>query len=163
MHSAKKTNRGVTLLELVLAIAIILVLVFVGVRYYIIARAGYQVTRVVTNIDGIVNASYQWLKLTQGNFCGPAGESKNCSNAISMSALTTTTKLLPLEYATNPFDKGNPIQVGPEDSNPNHIKIIVSSMSAMACQTLLKKIGKKAITSKCVKATEGIHYFSGTF
>ena len=115
-------QRGNSLLEILLVIAVSSVLIVLAVRYFAVVELNMRVARAISQIDIITRASYQWLEYAR----------KPDFSEITNASLTTT-GLVTADDITNPW--GGMIAVG-AGSDSNHVRITLSGLSRYACENL---------------------------
>ena len=116
--------RGISLLELMLALVIIAMIVFTVTRYYSVTEENLKVTQAVEMINNIVKASYQWVE-GQPDF-------KN----ISIQALIDA-GLIPDSYKVNPWKGAVTI---PGSTLASVLTINMYDLPRTSCQNLLEKL-----------------------
>lgn len=151
-------NKGMTLLEMVLVLLVVLAIVFVSTRYYIMGRTGARVTQAMSQIDAMLEAAHTWLLGNTGTFCGsnPTPDSSgvncepfsNCNDPICTQKLISA-GLISQQLAKNPFpntqgDKGKYISVNPDKNNTNQLEMTIY-LPKQACNALLQRYKNKTV------------------
>lgn len=148
MDRAKQFNKGISLIELMLALAIIAILLVMATRYYVVARSEQQLNSGVEMVQAVQAASQKWL-VEHNDYAG-----------ISLSELINY-NLLPSKYTSNPW--GGVINVDAANNNAN-VKITFENIPASACGNLVQRINPTAaIPLSCVPTTTGLVNFIITY
>lgn len=123
-----KPQRGVTLIELMLSLVIIISLILVAIRYYQPVRSAYQVNKGIELTQGFINASNGWFELYR-NF--QAGQpDKAPSPGISINSLMMLA-LLPRTFAT------------PNSISPWHGNLTVQAVNATKVEFIFDDVPQK--------------------
>ncbi len=144
----RKSNNGISLLELLLVIALIGVITVLSVRYFVVVNSNLQVTRGVEVINRITRASYEWLTDNRyPNFANPE---------ITLSQLLNE-NLLAAADAHNPW--GGEVMVRP-GRNTRYVQVTLTAVPMPACQSLAKQVRtiNHVVTPACFGMT-----FQGEF
>ena len=145
-------NRGVTLMELMLALVVIAVLLFLAVRYYTVAREGAKVAQAISRIDMAVNASYKWLE----------GMNQTGFRTINADKLVDKGLLLKQDIK-NPWI-GTDMSIGPYAVDSDHVSIEYLGIPKTACQSLAAKLKEKTYKSNSECGLKNnAWYFLGVF
>lgn len=153
----KNKQLGVTLMELLLALVVIAVIMFMAIRYYTIAREGAKVSEAVTNVNAAVNASYEWMQgVNQADFTG-----------ISTTELINK-GLLVAQDIKNPWDSSQAMTITPYPNQTNYVAITYTGIPQTACENLkqrfyakVKEIGGSPASTCAQSGNEW--YFRGGF
>lgn len=128
-----RKNHGVTLMELMLALVVIVVLMFMAVRYYSVARENVKVAETVHRINLAVDASYKWLE----------GQNQKDFTGITAQKLVDT-GLLSEQDTVNPwggrFDK---IVINGFPGAEQYVAIGYYGLPKTVCQSLKQKFMDK--------------------
>src|SRR3989344_2445070 len=143
----------VSLLELMLSLAIIALIFGMTFRYFSVSSLNGKVSRALSQIHLLTEASYTWLKAqNQPNFSEDT--QINDSQTISMQALIDA-DLIPSNNNITQDPWSGVIEVSP-GSNPQYVKITLPHLPIKACNNLstrLKTIAHSQI-SGCVEDGE---------
>ena len=121
-----RKQHGITLLETILAIVVSGLMVVLAVRYYDAAHLNTEVTQASSQMNKIIQVSYEWLQgQRQADFEGS-------DNAIDIDKLVDA-GLLTENDETDPW--GGTITVAPGD-DPNYVSITLPSTPEKACRSL---------------------------
>lgn len=140
-------NKGITLLELMLSLAIIAIILVMATRYYEIVHSTEQTNDASNMIQAIRAGSQRWLLSNQ-----------DFSN-ISITAMQNL-NLLPQTFSDNPW--GSTMTVSPASGDTSKIQIEMKDMPLSACENLLSRFSAAASTVNCV-IHENLADFIGTF
>jgi len=143
-------QRGISLLELMLALLVIVAVLFVVSQYFRTARENLRITQAVEMVNAIAKASYTWL---EGN---PNFNSNltNCSGGTSSPTLICTlvaAGLLPAQYANvatvNPWQQA--VNAYGRGSDPSQLEIVMYIGLPDSCYNLLYKLQGSVDTIYC--------------
>ena len=127
-------NKGISLLEIILALAVIGVICVIAVRYFFIASNNLRVTRAVAQIQQLSKASYEWLQVKEQADFGAE------DSAISVDHLWDA-GLITAQDKKDPW--GGKVRVAP-GSNPVDLAITLTHVPEKACLALRQKMKKIA-------------------
>lgn len=170
MPSRLHKSQAITLVEMLLALLVLGILLFVAARFYVNVRENAKVSDAAARVNTIIHASYEWLTGTsQANFCG-AGSSGGCSGSeqISVKKLLDL-KLINPSIAENPFGSNAPqVSVMPATANYDYITITYQDVSPAACAKLVDKLKSKArvinnVPQISCQTVNSVQVFQGTF
>lgn len=125
---------GISLLEVLLAVAIGATIITMSVRYFTVTQRNSHVLQAMQQIKLIAHSSYAWLsEQKQPNFSdSPSGT--NISRDLLVEA-----KLLPENTQYNPW--GGDITLAPSTRDPSYITITMSGLpNGFACQNLKHRL-----------------------
>ncbi len=129
-------QKGITIVELLLGIAIAAVIITISVRYFFTAEENMRVEESIGLIKNITQASFDWrAQQRQPDFDAP--EIISIENLLSLGLIHPEEKL-------NPW--GGEITVEPA-ADPSHIKITLARVPFTACGKI-KRILDAAPNSK---------------
>jgi type II secretory pathway pseudopilin PulG len=135
---ARSEQKGISLLELMLALVVISALLLLTARYYQQTRENLRVAQAIEMINNVVKTSYGWLE-GQPNFGG-----------IRLDTLISS-KFLPSFYSGNSNPWKGTIEVTSadiKDNNQNvianHVTVILTNIPAKSCQNLKEKMQSRA-------------------
>lgn len=148
-QSMKKKRLGISLIELMLSLLVIVFIALATTRYFQVANENLKVTQAEEMINNIVDASYQWLK---GN---------PDFSTISLTTLQNA-GYISTSYTTNPW-KGT-VVVGP-GSDVSKVNLQMSGIPVASCQNLAEKMQKYSTDANCAFMSIGSQSatFSGDF
>lgn len=136
----KKSINGISLLELMLALAIIAVLLVMATRYFNLARNIQQTNEAENMLQTTMNAVDNWY-WTFKKFRGTPNGDISIENLVAMN-------LLPKDFANttaNPW--GGHLVINPQSNG--QVSIEFDNISSKDCTTLQNNMTKKGLTSFC--------------
>jgi competence protein ComGC len=135
MENGMKKQRGVSLLELMLVILIVVTMLIAATRFYQTTKENAQAQNALTMVHEIVDASYKWYEANP-NF-----------STISFTQLIAN-GLLPESYSDdkrfNPW--GGVVGIGPAANN-DRFYITMSKVPADSCNRLKQELSQYGLTS----------------
>lgn len=142
-------QKGLTLLEVILAITIGVVIITYSIRYFMTVEFNYKVERTIKQIQVLAKASYQWLQMQRQADFGSG------STAIDNSKLQAV-GLITKADLVDPW--GGTIVLQPGE-NPQYIKITLSGIPKSSCLNLWQKMRTVARFQSDKNACTGLSYF----
>lgn len=141
-----RKNRGLTLLETLLVLAIGGAIIMAAVRYFSVVHRDLNVTHAITQIQSFTKASYEWLNSQkQENF-----SADNNGTPISLQALIDTDLVKQSDDHKDPWGKMIIIAPG---TDPNYVRITLSNVPKESCKNLTRRLDgvskSKAESSAC--------------
>ncbi len=140
-----KKNRGISLLEMLLVLAIGAAIIMMAVRYFSVTRRDLTVTHAIRQIQTLTKASYEWLQAQkQANFSNNNGGEK-----IDLKDLITAELIENTDRDTkDPWNKTIIIAPG---NNPNNVKITLPNVPKKSCKNLARRLNgvNKTDMPKC--------------
>lgn len=128
-----KKHQGITLLEIILVIVVISIILMLTLRYFVFTNNDFNVTRAVTQIQALDQASDQWLEAQrQTDFAGPSSET-----VVSIEKLKEA-GLIAASDTKNPW--GGEITVSPSSDDPTYVTITVEDIPKQACFNLIERM-----------------------
>ncbi len=126
-----KNQRGMSLLEILLAISIGASLTVIATRYFISTTQSLRVTQTIDQVKHFVDGSYQWLQAQhQADFLGPDKQQK--TTAISVAKLSQAGLIVD----SQPKDVwGGDFTIGPA-TDPQYVEVAFDHLPAAACANL---------------------------
>jgi hypothetical protein len=121
----QKRKRG-TRLEVFLVLSVAGLFLLLATRYFTATSSSLKVVEAVNKIDTVTRASYAWL--ARSNHADFAGSTPITVKALVKSALLTNKDVI------NPW--GGKVSVAYSPRNHRHVQIVLSGMSAQACEDL---------------------------
>lgn len=155
--------KGISLVELLLSLVVIIALVFAAIKYYEAARNNAKVTQAIAQINRYVDASYQWVTAQKGDFCGTptTSEGKACPDPISVDKLVEGAYIGKNDtqnpWGTTNTDTTYGITVAPADPSTS-VSISYDQISEKSCNALNQKLKNKAQKITCTKASDNGSY-----
>jgi prepilin-type N-terminal cleavage/methylation domain-containing protein len=152
MHKQK----GFSLLEIMLVLAITATVLVLGIRYFQINLQNLKVEHAVEQINALTNSSYEWLTAQkQEDFSGSS------QNAISLAKLSAA-GLIPNGnlYQKNPWGGNNSVAPG---QDPNYVKISFTQLTKHNCFNLLRQLQNLAHSNACEADSNKTYTYSGEF
>ncbi|MGB6977089.1 MAG: type 4 pilus major pilin [Gammaproteobacteria bacterium] len=125
-------QRGITLLELMFSLVIVLMVLVVAARYYETVRTAHRVNEAVSMVHVIYTASEGWL---QNNLDLSEASMQNFVNNNSVPNNFVTSNNV------NPW--GGDIKIAIDKSKPMVINITMSNVPLNDCRNLLQKLRQK--------------------
>lgn len=126
-----KPQRGISLLELMLSLAIIAILLVMATRYYQITRQSQQVDEAVEMITAVYTAGNSWLESHTGF-------------ADNMITEFIKDGSLPADFANpnvNPW--GGKLEAAPYLTTLTTLTVTMENVPSTACQNLAAKVSQK--------------------
>jgi len=162
-----KSQKGISLLELLFAILVVTTVIFMATRYVKVGQDGANVTKAITQIRTVVEASYDWVRV-EPNFCGKGNfADHNCldpAQQLSLQKLVDS-KLLPKEYDNKDISPWrSEMIVAPQGLD--ELKITIKDVPETACLALegrLRSDKQDKDTIKCIMASGNKGQFEGVF
>jgi Tfp pilus assembly protein PilE len=127
-----REQRGISLLELMLALVVVGALLLLVTRYYQQTRENMRIAQAIEMINNAVNAGYKWLE-GQPNF-----------KAVKVTVLADS-QFLPQSYKegnANPW-KGTIDVVSA--NNSDYMTVILTGIPTKSCQNLKEKMLNRAL------------------
>lgn len=140
---SRKSNKGIGLLELMLALVIIAILTISAMRYYTVAEQSQNVTKTIDMIQVIKSAGRRWL-LTHENFT---------ANPLQD---FVDRKFLPDDFATSNNPWGGNFTVN--STGQTDLSVALGNVPCKACNSMIAKLGG----GMCTPVTENICGFGAT-
>jgi type II secretory pathway pseudopilin PulG len=146
----RNLQRGISLLEILLSLAIAGVLVMMMVNYYNAqAKTQLLISKAAEQIQQLSSISYEWQTAqSQVDFIG-----------ISLTALQDAGLIRDNYLQQNPW--GNSISVAPANDNPQYVLINLGKVPQDVCSNLRERMAhlahSQASTNDC---TQGNYYIS---
>ncbi|MGB6977090.1 MAG: type 4 pilus major pilin [Gammaproteobacteria bacterium] len=129
--SMPSEQKGISLLELMLALVVISALLLLATRYYQQTRENLRVAQAIEMTNNVVNASYKWLE-GQPSFSG-----------ISIPTLISS-QFLSKSYDGNSNPWKGTIAVGPA-TDTSYIVVTLTNIPSKSCQNLKEKMLNRAL------------------
>lgn len=138
-------QRGNSLLEVLLVLAVSSVLIVLAIRYFTVVDLNMRVARAISQIDMVSRASYEWLEYERA-----ADFSKINAQALLES------HLIAKEDLKSPWGGAIEVTAG---QDPSHVKISLSGISAYGCQDLTRHLQSVAYAEALAQACkQGTYY-----
>jgi len=141
----KHKQSGISLLELMLSLVVIVAILVVATRYYQTTRQSQQVDEAVTMVEAVITAANAWLE--SGPWPQPGETTPPGSHCTSptqnMICTFIATGLLPANFNTvNPWGGG--VTATPEGAGSSlAISIILDGINTTACTDLQEKFSQR--------------------
>lgn len=159
----KKKSHGISLLEMILALAVISSIIVLAVRYYSIAARDLHVWQAARQINQATQASYEWLKSQSQNNFGDSNNGTNISlqNLMDAGLISPNATIDNQEQLLDPW--GGKITIEP-GNDPSYVAITLKNVPQMEClslnQQLKNAMRSNSPLSECKDATND---FGGEF
>jgi len=144
-------NKGIGLLELMLALAIISVLLVAATRYFSSTNSSQKVNAAANILQAVINASEDYKMSHNDKYTD-----------ISLSNIAS---LLPSDFSTtsgNPWGGG--VDVNPKDGDNSTIVLTLSGIApAVDCTALIDLMSKKGIVSGACADDSGKKKYTGNY
>jgi type II secretory pathway pseudopilin PulG len=122
--------RGISLIEILFSLAIICVILTIIFNYYTQNKRSLNVTKATTQIQKLVNLSYEWQAAqTQTDFTG-----------ISVAALQTAGLLSTIDHFSQIDPWGGDITVAPYQNDPHYVQILLTKIPNDDCINLRNRM-----------------------
>ncbi|PHQ79190.1 MAG: hypothetical protein COB66_07395 [Coxiella sp. (in: Bacteria)] len=153
----KKTQKAISLLEVVLALAVIASITMMAVRYYIITLRDTRVSHAISQVKRLTKGSYDWLQAQhQADFSDAAG-----GQSITLQKLVTDQLIEDKIDTINPW--GGTIDISP-GSDSDYVQISLDNLPQPACRNLTQQlhyINHTQVLGTCANKTSNT--FTGEF
>jgi len=133
----RQKQTGISLLEVLLSIMVGALIIFIAVRLYVSAHESVKINKFLTNVNNIVDASYQWYQGQPTGFANINAQMLEDAGYIDASSFD------------NPWDSSN-IKIGPGDTNDS-LQITANMPDEATCNLISGHLSHAAQTEKCKK------------
>ncbi len=149
-----KSQKGIGLLELMLAMAIIAILTLMATKYFTSTKRDELVTQGITLVQDIVSASASYVPPSDG------------SAQVASKSNITASGMLPEQYAggNTPWN-GATWTVNSSNTSSNDVQVGITGLPAYACTDLVNKfksIGNVTDASSCSGGSFDMTFQSST-
>ena len=151
-------QRGVSLLEMLMALVIAAAVITAGIRYFSVSERGARVHQAIVQIKTLTAASYQWL--AQGNYADFRGS--NNTTPINLATLCNASLIrCDRNSLQNPW-AGN-IDLSASTTNPSHIRIILTNIPNTDCHMLQRQLDTANLSTEDAECSGNNNRFVGEF
>lgn len=151
-----RNEKGISLLEMLLVLAIGAAIIMAAVRYFTITNRNARVTQAISQIKMLTKASYEWLsEQKQQDF-----SSVNGGVTVSLQQLIDANLIKDTEHnKKDPWGGDISIAAG---SDPSRVRITLSHLPQKACKNLARRLDNVSQTT-IPPCSAPVNNYSGEF